>query len=131
VRRIGLAVVLALIVLAYLTAGAQPPTGTQARIGVLVYLYPPDADPPQALSHHLHDLGYVEGQNVVLHWRYAQGRALAAELIRLKPDVIVADGPLAVRAAMQATSTIPIVMMGTADPVGGASSPTSHAPAET
>jgi putative ABC transport system substrate-binding protein len=99
-------------------------TGTHARIGVLVYLYPPDADPPQAFSHHLHDLGYVEGQNVVLHWRYAQGRedrlpALAAELIRLKPDVIVADGTLAVRAAMQATSTIPIVMIGTADPVGG------------
>jgi putative ABC transport system substrate-binding protein len=87
-------------------------------------LYPPDAPPPQALRQRLRDLGYVEGQNLVIDWRYQPGGsdrlpALAAELVRLKPDVIVADVTLAIRAAMQATSTIPIVMASSADAVGG------------
>jgi putative ABC transport system substrate-binding protein len=85
-----------------------------ARVGVLMNLYPPDADPPQALRQALRDLGYIEGQNLVIDWRYELGRgdrlpALAAELVRLKPDVIVADSTVSTRAAMQATSTIPIV----------------------
>ena len=87
-------------------------------------LYPPDAHPPQALRQRLRDLGYVEGQNLVIDWRYQLGRGdrlptLAAELVRLRPDVIVADSTLAIRAAMQATSTIPIVMATSADAVGG------------
>jgi putative ABC transport system substrate-binding protein len=86
-------------------------------------LFPPDADPPQALRQGLRDLGYVEGQNLVIDWRYQLGRGdrlstLAAELVRLKPDVIVADATGAVRAAMQATSNIPIVMASSADAVG-------------
>jgi putative ABC transport system substrate-binding protein len=86
-------------------------------------LYSPDADPPQALRQGLRDLGYVEGQNLVIDWRYQLGRAdrlptLAAELVHLKPDVIIADATGAVRAAMQATSTIPIVMASSADAVG-------------
>jgi putative tryptophan/tyrosine transport system substrate-binding protein len=85
-----------------------------ARVGVLMNLYPPDADPPQALRQALRDLGYIEGQNIVIDWRYELGRgdrlpALAAELVRLKPDVIVADSTVSTRAAMQATSTIPII----------------------
>ncbi len=93
------------------------------RVGVLMNLYPPDADPPQALRQGLREVGYVEGQNLVIDWRYQLGRAdrlpaLAAELVRLKPDVIVADATGAVRAAMQATSTIPIVMASSADAVG-------------
>jgi len=97
--------------------------GKIARVGVLMNLYPPDADPPQALRHGLRELGYVEGQNLVIDWRYQLGRAdrlptLAAQLVRLKPDVLVADATGAVRAAMQATSTIPIVMASSADAVG-------------
>jgi len=87
-------------------------------------LYPPDAEGPQALRQHLRTLGYVEGQNLVIEWRYSQGRndrlpSLAAELIRLNVNLMVADTTLAGRAAMQATSTIPIVLVSSADAVGG------------
>jgi len=93
------------------------------RIGVLMDLYSPDANPPQALRRGLHDLGYVEGRNLVIDWRYQLGqsdrlRALAVELVRLKPEFIVADSTVATRAALQATSTIPIVMAASADAVG-------------
>jgi putative ABC transport system substrate-binding protein len=75
-----------------LSAGAQQ-AGKVSRIGVLTNLYPPDADPPQAFRRRLRDFGYIEGQNLVLDWRYQLGRSdrlptLAAELVRLKPDVI-------------------------------------------
>src|SRR5262249_35569182 len=93
-----------------------------SRIGVLMNLFAPDADPPQALRQKLRDLGSVEGQNLVIDWRYQLGGSnrlpmLAAELVRLKPDVIVADVTVAIRAAMQATSTIPIVMASSANAV--------------
>src|SRR5213593_1626965 len=105
-------------------AGAQPQAGKPSRIGVLMNLYPPDAPPPQGLRQRLRDLGYVEGENLVIDWRYQLGGsdrlpALAAELVRLKPDVLVADVTAAIRAAMRATSTIPIVMASSADAVGG------------
>ena len=106
-----------------LAAGAQQQAGKLSRIGVLLNIYPPDADPPQALRQGLRDLGYLEGQNLVIDWRYQLGGGdrlptLAAELVRLKPDVIVADVTVAIRAAIQATSTIPIVMAISADAVG-------------
>jgi putative ABC transport system substrate-binding protein len=77
----------------------------------------------EALLQGLRELGYVEGQNLVVERRWADGRAtrygeLAAELVALKPDVIVAATTPAVRAAKGATSTIPIVMTLTGDPVG-------------
>jgi putative ABC transport system substrate-binding protein len=105
-------------------AEAQPSTGKVWRIGALMSLYSSDADPPQAFRHRLRTLGYVEGQNLVIEWRYAQGHderlpGLAAQLVRLNVDLIVADTTLAVRAAMQATSTIPIVIAASADAVGG------------
>ena len=124
-RLIGLAAVVAVsLVLAPRAVEAQPQTGRVWRIGVLMSLYPPDADPPQAVRQGLRSLGYVEGQNLVIEWRYAQGRddrlpGLAAELARLKVDLIAADVTLAIRAAMQATSTMPIVMTTSADAVGG------------
>lgn len=67
--------------------------------------------------------GWVEGQNLVVEWRYAEAKyerlpALAAELIRLEPDVIMARGGPGTTAAKRATTTIPIVMYGTTDPVG-------------
>jgi putative ABC transport system substrate-binding protein len=103
---------------------AQPQPGTPWRIGVLMNLYSPDAPPPQALRQRLRELGYFEGQNLVIDWRYQLGQddrlsTLAAELVRLKPDVIVADVTVAIRAAMHATSTIPIVMASSADAAGG------------
>ncbi len=69
------------------------------------------------------ELGYVEGKNIVIEWRWAEGKYdrvpdLVAEMVRLKVDVIVSAGPLATRAAKDGTSTIPIVMAQDNDPVG-------------
>jgi ABC-type uncharacterized transport system substrate-binding protein len=70
----------------------------------------------------LGDLGYVEGRDIVIEYRPSDPAdrlpGFAAELVALNADVIVAGGSLAVRAAQQATQTIPIVMTGTSDPVG-------------
>jgi putative ABC transport system substrate-binding protein len=71
----------------------------------------------------LRELGYVDGKNIVLEYRYAEGkvdslRQLAAELVRLKVDVMVTGGPTTTRAAKEATLTIPIVMGFDNDPVG-------------
>ena len=94
-----------------------------ARIG---YLGPDFAAGPQlreAFRHGLRDLGYVEGRNVVIEYRDAEGKierlpALAAELVALKVDVIVTTGGTAgAIAAKQATSTIPIVFTAVSDPV--------------
>ena len=106
-----------------LAVEAQQQAGRVWRIGVLTVLYPADAEPPRALRQRLHELGYVEGQNIVIEWRDAHPRddrlpGLAADLVRLKVDVIVTDVSVATRAAMQATSTIPIVMVLTADALG-------------
>jgi putative ABC transport system substrate-binding protein len=73
----------------------------------------------------LRDLGYVEGQNIAIEFRWAEGQydrlpGLAAELVRLKVNVIVAGSPPAIQAAKQATETIPIVMGAVADPVAAA-----------
>jgi putative ABC transport system substrate-binding protein len=107
-----------------LLAMAQP-AGKVHRIGWLSPGFPrPDRDPPvDAFRQGLRDLGYVEGQNLVIAYRGAEGQdarlpALAAELVGLPVDVIVAVGPTATRAAQHATRTLPIVMTGTADPVG-------------
>src|SRR2546427_5888338 len=77
----------------------------------------------EAFRNGLHELGYVEGKNIVIEYRYADGKlkrlpALAAELLRLKVDVIVTTGPTTTRPATEATSTIPIVMGFDSDPVG-------------
>jgi putative ABC transport system substrate-binding protein len=123
--RLALAMVLAAgLVGAPWLAEAQQPAGKVWRIGVLLSLYPADAEPPRALRQGLAMLGYIEGQNLTIEWRYAEGHddrlpSLAAELVGLKVDVLVADITLAVRAAMRATSTVPIVMAVSADAVGG------------
>jgi len=77
----------------------------------------------EAFRQGLRELGYLEGQNIVIEYRYAEGKfdrlpALAAELVRLKVDIIVSTGPRVTRAAKEATSTIPIVMAFDTDPVG-------------
>jgi putative ABC transport system substrate-binding protein len=76
----------------------------------------------EAFRQGLRELGYVEGRNIVIEWRYAEGKldrgyALAAELVYLKVDIIVSASPPATRAAKEATSTIPIVMTQDSDPV--------------
>jgi len=90
--------------------------GKVPRIGVL-------GAPSDALGKGLREFGYVEGQNIATEWRDAQGRQerypeAAAELVRLKVDVIVAMGTPATLAAKNATNKIPIVMTLVADPVG-------------
>jgi putative ABC transport system substrate-binding protein len=77
----------------------------------------------EAFRQGLRELGYVEGKNIVMEYRYAEGKldrlpALATELVRLKVDVIVTAGPAATRPAKEATVTIPIVMAQDNDPVG-------------
>jgi putative tryptophan/tyrosine transport system substrate-binding protein len=77
----------------------------------------------EAFRQGLRELHYVEGENIVIDWRSADGRlerlpALAAEMVRLKLDVIVTSGGSATRAVKEATHTIPIVMTNDPDPVG-------------
>ncbi len=77
----------------------------------------------EAFRQGLRELGYVEGKNIVIEWRYAGGKpdrliALAVELVRLKVDAIVTAGPSPTRAAKEATGAIPIVMAFDPDPVG-------------
>ncbi len=76
-----------------------------------------------AFKQGLRELGYVEGKTIIVEWRYAEGKsdhlpALAAELVHLRPDVIVASAPPPTRAAKQTTASIPIVMAFDDDPVG-------------
>jgi putative tryptophan/tyrosine transport system substrate-binding protein len=102
-----------------LAARAQQAAG--ARLGVLLYSNP-TADPQMsAVLRGLGDLGYVEGRNINIAYRYAEGNAerlpdLAADLVRLKPDVILAIGGDVAPIAKKATSSIPIVFVSSADP---------------
>lgn len=111
-----LAIVLLLVTLAApLAAEAQTP-GKIYRVGVLSYLAPDVLQPNLATFREaLRQQGYVEGRNIVFEVRTSGGRLdavpeLAAELTRINVDVILAIAPLAIRAARQATTTIPIVM---------------------
>ena len=104
-----------------LTADAQA-AGKVYRLGYLAAISP-TGGPAEAFKQGLHDLGWVEGQNIVIDFRSGDGRFerlpdLAAELVRLKVDVIVAGATPAAVAAKNATATIPIVIYGTGDPVG-------------
>jgi len=117
---IGLAVVLGLT-LAPLAAEAQQAPKV-ARIGYLAGNLAATPHRPEAFRQALRDLGYVEGRNVVIEYRDAEGKserlpALAAELVALKVDVIVAAGTPAALAAKQATRTVPIVFAAVFDPV--------------
>jgi ABC-type uncharacterized transport system substrate-binding protein len=112
------------LLVASLTATAQRPGKTVPWIGLLSPGFPANAEREHApLLRGLRDLGYVEGQNLRIDYRYAEEQperlpALAAELVRLPVDVIVARGAPATQGAKQATSTLPIVMAsGGADPV--------------
>jgi putative ABC transport system substrate-binding protein len=114
-RPIGLELMLALLG-ASLTAHAQTPPKIP-RLGILE-----DSSHWGAFRQGLRDLGYVEGQNIALEWRVAEGHPdrlaeAAAELVRLPGDILVTFGTPATRAAMHATTTVPIVMVSVGDPV--------------
>ncbi|MEK6601351.1 MAG: ABC transporter substrate-binding protein, partial [Candidatus Binatota bacterium] len=93
------------------------------RIGFLAAVSPSALSARiEAFRQGLRELGYVEGKNITIEYRYAEGKldrlpALAAELVRLKVDVIVTGGATNTRAAKEATNTIPIVMSQDTDPV--------------
>ena len=124
---------LALLAVPLPTDGQQPPR--VYRMGYLTTVYPaagertsqncPTKGSPywQAMVEGLRERGYVQGQNLVIECRYTEGReerapALAAELASLKVDLIVAFSTANVRAAKQATSAIPIIMIGVINPAG-------------
>src|SRR6266536_3554007 len=93
------------------------------RIGVLLVLLSPEGKEAQAFRQGLRDAGHVEGRDVLIEWRSANGDyarlpQLAADRVERKVDVIVADTTQATQAAQRATSTIPIIMAIVADPVG-------------
>ena len=119
---VGLTVIVALTVLAMpLTAEAQQATRVY-RIGVLAGTTPRDRN-VEAFLEGMRALGYIEGQNLVLEYRGAEGQyerfpALAAELVRLPVDVIVTGATPGALAAKEATQTIPIVMAAIGDAVG-------------
>ena len=104
------------------TSNAQQPTHVH-RIGRLSGgSRSPDPN-LEVFRQELRALGYVEGDNLVLELRYAEGQderlpALAAELVRLPVEVLVAGGAPAARAAQQATTTVPIVIITLTDPIG-------------
>ena len=106
-----------------LAAHAQQ-QGKMPRIGFLGVTSPSDRPPLlDAFRQRLRELGWVEGQNIVIDYRYAEERFdrlpdLAAELVRLKVDLIVSFGTQGATAAKNATETIPIVMIAVRDPVG-------------
>jgi putative tryptophan/tyrosine transport system substrate-binding protein len=103
------------------SASAQQQTKV-ARIGHLSATAAADPARREAFLQGLRQLGYVEGKNIIIEWRYGEGKAdrlpvLATELVRLKVDVIVTAGPEGTVVAKEATSTIPIVMTQDPDPV--------------
>jgi putative tryptophan/tyrosine transport system substrate-binding protein len=101
---------------------AQQP-GKLPRVAILM-ASAPGADPRvEGFRQGLRELGYTEGKNIAIEWRYAEGKEdrvpkLAADLVQLNVDIIVTDGTNVTRAAKNATKTIPIVMASDADPVG-------------
>jgi putative ABC transport system substrate-binding protein len=112
----------AMILALGLPAGAQQPTKIP-RIGYLAATsLSTNPGRIEAFRKGLRELGYVEGKNLVIEWRFAEGKldrlpALAAELVRLKVDVIITGGSGATRPAHEATNTVPIVMTQDPDPV--------------
>jgi putative tryptophan/tyrosine transport system substrate-binding protein len=123
-RKTSISCVLSALLFALgMSAQAQQPAKLP-RIGYLSGSSPAtDATRIEAFRQGLRELGYVEGKNIVIEWRYAEGKldrlaALATELVNLKVDIIVTGGSGSTRPANEATSTIPIVMTQDPDPVG-------------
>ncbi len=121
-RRAFIGRIAAGVLAAPLVAEAQQ-AGRVYRLGFLSDAKPTDSAPLRAFWGTLRELGYVEGQNLAVEYRYAAFNhdrlpELAAELVRLKPDVIVTGGTPNIAALKHATTTVPIVMTYAPDPVG-------------
>ncbi len=123
-RTIGLISTLALGLLAGPLPAEAQQAGKVHRIGIVLSGGSPgrSSRPWKAFLQGLRDLGYVEGQNIIIEYRYGKGRldrmsSLVNELIQQKVDVIVVTNQVAIRAAKKATKTIPIVMRSSVDPV--------------
>jgi putative tryptophan/tyrosine transport system substrate-binding protein len=119
-RKMTVLTLCAVLCMVCVTAEAQQP-GKVYRIGILSGGIPGSSPDIDALRQGLHDLGYVEGKNLILEHRYAEGKPdrypdLVSDLVRLKVDVIVANGTGPTNAAKKATSTVPIVMTSSTDP---------------
>jgi putative ABC transport system substrate-binding protein len=121
-RKVGVLSILVLLAVAEIAEAQQP--AKMPRIGYVSG----SADPKtpgyqvEAFRQGLRDLGYIEGKNILVEYRYVEGRldrvpALVGELVQLKVDVLVATFTIAIRAAKQATTTIPIIMVSATDPV--------------
>jgi putative ABC transport system substrate-binding protein len=115
--------VAAMLLAVAVLAEAQPPAKIP-RIGYLSGSFASTSpDRREAFRQGLRELGYIEGKSILVEYRYADGKfdrlpALAAELVRLKVDIIVTAGPQATRPAKEVSSTIPIIMAQDPDPVG-------------
>jgi putative ABC transport system substrate-binding protein len=122
-KLVGIAALAFVLVLVGAVAQAQQ-AKKMAHVGFLSFTSPAAISSRiEGFRQGLRELGYVEGKNIIIEWRFAEGKldrapALAAELVRLKVDVIVTGGPQSTRAAKEATITIPIVMAFDNDPVG-------------
>jgi ABC-type uncharacterized transport system substrate-binding protein len=121
VRRLAVAISF-LLLPALLIAEAQP-AGKVPRIGVLLGGSPEPSHSIEGFRQGLRDLGYMDGQNIAIEYRWAERRLdrfpeLASELVRLKVDVIFAPGTAAAQAAKKSTSAIPIVIATASNPVG-------------
>ncbi len=122
-KLVGIVALVVTLAMSGAVAQAQQPTKVP-RIGFLSSSSPStNAARTEAFRQGLRELGYVEGKNIVIEYRSAEGKldrlpALAAELVRLKVDIILTGGPASIRPAKEATSTIPIVMAHDDDPVG-------------
>jgi putative tryptophan/tyrosine transport system substrate-binding protein len=122
-RRQFLRISLAVVLSGPLPAGAQQ-AGRIPRIAFLTTTSPGGSPTTDAFMHGLRELGYVEGRNLAVEWRWGRGSTerfsdFAAEVVRSKVDIIVAANDVAGRAAQRATKTIPIVIPTIGDPVGG------------
>ena len=117
---IGLIGIVVVLLTSETAARAQQPAKVW-KIGQLVSSSPPlNASRDEALRQGLRDRGYIEGKNIVMEYRYAEGKLdhldqLARELVEQKPDVIVVGGTSVAVAAKKATTTIPIVVVGAGD----------------
>ena len=121
-RAIGLIAIVALALLVAPLAAEAQQQGKVPRIGILTPASEASTPLWEAFRQGLRDLGYVEGKTILLEYRFAAGKPerfapLAAELVRLKVDMLVADGGVATRAAKAVTEPIPSVMASVGDPV--------------
>ena len=116
-------VFVAILVLLFGVAAEAQQQAKAARVGFLMASSPGADARVEGFRQGLRELGYIEGKNIAIEWRYAEGKEdrvpkLAGELVQLNVEIIVTDGTNVTRAAKNATKTIPIVMASDADPVG-------------